>query len=826
MRRLGRHILCLFALTMTARASAGASAVGAVPGNVAIATVGTPAGFDELASARVVLVDFYFGGRKIGEALADARPGLLRFRSPAEVLAMVPELSAAPEVRSRFAGELPTNSSALCSLAKTTDCGTLAPEVIGIIYDEDRFRADIFVNPRFLRTAPSTAGDFLPLPTAPLSLTSAIGVAASGTVGGRAVYNIQNRTVLGFRNARVRTSNSLSSTLGWIVDDLAGEVDRKDLRYSAGLFWAPGSDFTGQRRIIGAGVGTQFDTLADPGAIQGTPLVVFLSQPARIELVVDGRLVTSRTYPAGNNELDTSGLSDGSYPVLVRIHEQNGSVRDERRFFVKNRAIAPAGHPLYFAYAGVLANSRGHRPVDASGTLFYQAGTARRVGNSLAFDLDVLGTQRKTILEAGGWLIARPARIRLAALGSTSGDAGVLLELASTAHGILNFNFDLRRIWSGDGKPLLPLPAYADTFESNQPIGAQLAGGSYTQAVGSIGLRLGNGNLSIVGTYRKDRGLRSDYSIGPSFNWPVAARNGLRILFELSGQRTRTTTAGFAGLRILAGSGAVSMSGTLGQGIDDDRYAPGGGGGRPTGSVAVQYSRQTQGGTVLTGDAGADRDVRTSSVRAGGTMSSRLGSARADLLHKLEGGNGTQYDLSFQSGLAVSAGSLTLGARQAEPSAIVVSVHGDAGDAQFTVLVDDVARGQVKAGQRLSLFVPGYRTYRVRLLPVGAAAVDFDASARRVTLYPGNVQLLDWTARSYFTLIAQAVAADGSPIADALVQTQKSVAETDGSGYFQIDVRRGDAITVDRHGPPACSIKLPQVVVHDDFASIGKVACQ
>jgi hypothetical protein len=790
-----------------------------------IAAVGTPPGFDALAVSRETLVDIYFGDRKVGEALAEIQPGLLQFKSPADVLAAVPSVIATPELNLLVAGELPTNSSALCSLSRTKDCGVLAPAVLGIIYDEERFRVDLFVNPRFLRTAGGSRGEFLPVPSAALSLTSALGVAAAGAVGGRTVYNVQNRTVAAFRNARIRTSNSVASGLGWVVDDFAGEVDSKDLRYSAGMFWAPGSDLIGQRRIIGAGVGTQFDTRADPGAIRGTPLVTFLAQPARVELLVDGRLVSSRSYEAGNQELDTSALPDGSYSVLLRVEEQNGSVREEQRFFVKNAAVPPVHHPVYFAYAGLLANTRAHRPVDPSSTLFYQAGTARRLSNSLAIDAEVLGTQRKAMLEIGGWLMGPPARIRVAALGSTSGDVGLLLQLSSNPERLLNVSFDVRRIWSGDGASLIPLPGYVGTFDPDRPVGAQLATGSYTQAVGSIGLRLGAGNLSLLGSYRRDSRLRSDYSIGPSLNWPVVTRNRLQVTLELSGQRTRGATAAFAGVRILSTAGPLSVVATAGRSVEDHRSGSDDQASRSTGSVSVQYSGES-GGALLTADAGAERDLHSSSLHAGGTLSSRLGDARADILHGLEGRSGTQYDLSFQSGLAISAHSAHLGARQSEPSAIVISVHGDANGARFKVLVDDRPSGEVRMGQHLSLFVPGYRTYRVRVVSVDAAAIDYDPSAREVTLYPGNVQPLEWQARSYVTVVGQAVSIDGSPIVNALVQTEKGVAETDSKGFFQLDVRGGDAVSIARDGASPCQVALPKLTVHNDLASVGKVTCQ
>lgn len=817
MRTLALPFACLLALTINAPARS--EALGA-----RFTAAGTPPGFDALAAPREALVDLYFGNRKVGETFAEIRPGFLRFKSPADVLAAVPSIIATPDLEARIAAGLETNTGALCSLAKTTACGVIAPEVFGIIYDEDRFRVDLFVNPRFLRAQSSPAAEFLPVPTGPISLTSAIGLAAGGAIGGPGSYNIQNRTVIGLRNARIRTSNSLASGLGWVVDDLAGEVDTRTLRYSAGMFWAPGSDLIGERRIIGAGFGTQFDTRSDPDAIRGTPLVLFLPQPARVELIVDGRLASSRSYDAGNQELDTSALPEGSYPVVLRIHDRSGSVRDEQRFFVKNPGIPPVGHPMYFAYAGVLANTRAHHPVDPSRILFYQAGTAIRTSNWLSLDAAVLGTDDKALAQLGGWLIARPARLRLAGLVSTAGDAGLLVQLSSNPGRMLNVSFDVRRVWSRDGSPLIPLPGHLDSFGSDQPLGAQLAIGSYTQAVASLGLRVAGGSLSLLGSYRRDSRQRADYSIGPSLDLPVVTRGGLQLAFELSGQRSRNATAAFAGLRILSVSGPVSVAATVGQSVESIRGDQADSASRATGSVSVQYSHES-GGAVITGEAGADRNLRSSSIRAGTTLSSPLGSARADLLHGIEGRSGTQYDIGFQSGVAISPRSASFGARQTEQSAIVVSVHGDDADARFDVLVDGAPRGQVRTGQRLSLFVAGYRTYHVRLVLADASAVDFDPADRVITLYPGNVEPLDWTIASYVTVVAQAVRSGGTPIADGLVQSGKAIGETDSSGFFQVDVRAGDAVTIVRGGS-TCTVALPNLPVHKDFASLGKVSCQ
>jgi hypothetical protein len=819
MRPFLHPIVWLLALTINAPAvSATASA--------AFTATGTPAGFDELASSRETLVDVYFGDQKVAETLAVTKPGSLQFRSPDEVLAKLQQVIAAPDLRAVFAAELPTNSDLACSRSNAGDCGVLTPQAIGIIYDEDHFRVDVFVNPNFLRRSESGAERYLAAPSASLSLTNALGLNASGTVGGATAFNLQNRTIVGLGNARLRANTSIASNLGLVIDDFVAEIDSKTLRYSGGLFWAPGNEFTGQRRIIGAGVGTQFDTWADQENLHGTPLILFLAQPARVELLVDGRLVSSRSYPAGNIDVDTSALSDGSYSVLLRIHQSNGSVREERRFFVKNAQVPPAGHPIFYAYAGVLANTRRYQPISPSKTLYYQAGTAWRLTNNFALDAAVLGTQHKAILQAGAWFIKGPLRLRAAGLASTSGDAGALLQMSTAGHGPLNISFDLRRIWSRDGKPLIPLGSYANTFDLTPPTGVQLANGSYTQATGSIGWRIGSGYLSLVGSYRKDRNLRADYTIGPSFNWPIVTRNQLQVVLEASAQRTRATTAGFAGVRVLFTSGRMSMLSTVGHSFQSARDGSQPSISRAVSTFTAQYSNGTEDGTMLHLEGGVDRNIATSTLHGGATMSGQFGNLRADVLHNLEGRGGTQYDLAFQSGMALGAHSATWGARDPEQSAIVISVGGDASSATFNVLLDEVVRGQVKVGQRLSLFVPAYHKYKVRLVPTAAVPVSYDTAVHAVTVYPGNVQSLFWRAESFFTVFGQAILPDGTPIPDSLVQTSKGVAQTDAKGYFQIDVRRDDPITIATGDGPACRVSLADVTVKNDFASIGKVVCQ
>lgn len=819
--------LALAALTaiFSAPARAAVAAAAAANGASGHSTMETeaPQGFDDLAQPREVLVDVFFGGTKVGSAVAVARPGFLRFRDPAVVASLVPNLAGTGILAGALSGDLRTHSDLICSQSNRASCGKL-PYSPGIIFDEERFRVDLFVPPGMLRTVPLADKKFLDAPTGSPSLTSTFGVALSGGRGQQTFYNLQDRTIAALGTARVRTDLSYASRLGLLVDDLVAEVDRPNLRYSGGLFWAPGLDLTGRRRIAGFGIGTQFDTRADRESLMGTPLVLFLAQPARVDFLVDGRLVASRSYDAGNNILDTSDLPDGSYPLVLRIQDSSGLVREEQRFFVKTPEVAPVGQPLYFAYAGMLANTRPGHPVSLSNAFYYQAGVARRFSRPLALDLSLIGTQKKAMVEVGGWLLTRVAQVRAAALVSTAGDKALLLQGTSSGQTRLNFSFDLRRVWSRDDQPLIPLPSTIDNIEPDRPTSAQI-GGSYLQATATLGYRIGAAYLSVLASLRHDAHARPDYSVGPVFTWPVLSRNGFQLTLQADAQRTRTTSAASLGFRFIYTGKRMSVTGTGGYASISSRDHSGPSTSRAVGSLSTNYFYEGADRTQLSLDAGVARSIDSTAAHADATVYSRFGNLRADVLDNLEGGGGLGYGLSLQSAVATAGGEVALGARDLDDSAIIVDVAGDAGAADFEVLVNEQPMGHVRAGGRLPIHLQPYRSYTVRISPERAAPVHFDSASRLVTLYPGSVRKLHWTANSYFTVFGQAVAPDGRPVADAMIQAPRSVGESDDNGYFQMDVASNDTLTFTR-GNQSCEVRVSGAKPVNDFVSLKKVVCK
>ena len=784
-------------------------------------TMAAPPGFEDLAAERQLLLDVWFGGRKLGEARVRVAPGLLTFEDPAAVAALVPEVARPLELRQALEGALETNVSRLCGASREKGCGSIEPLAAGVILDEERFRVDLFVNPALLETPDQASDAYLDRPGAAPSLISLFGATLSGSNRGDQSWHVQNRTIAAVGSLRVRSDMSLSSGTGVTIDNLAAEKDLKDWRYIAGIFWAPGTELVGRRRIAGIGATTQLDTLQDRDALSATPLVLALQHQARVELLVDGRLVSSRIYPAGNRLVDTEALPGGSYEVLLRIQEDGLPVRIERRFFSRGTLMAPLGRPQFAAFAGILPSAGPGLSLD-HGDAFYQLSASYRVAPRIGLDASVLGTGRKAILDGGVVWQSGLAQVRLSALLSSSLDYGASIRASSSGKGPLAFSFDLRTIKSRDGRPLMPVASSRGTF-SEDPEAGFGDRGSYTQAIGVASYRLGDANFRLTGLYRRGGTEDSTYSIGASVDMPVIRTGRWDIVVQADVRKSEHELASFLGVRFLLNRGELALSGSAGtihqsgRPGDDERLV---------GEAQLAWARTLANEGQLSTDAAIGRDSDGSYARASAYARTPLVNARADLLHQFGDLATTQYAATLESGFVMSGHGVGMSGREMNDSAVEVSADGIAPGQRFELLVDEVARGTVGADRTTRVFLQPYRSYQIRLRPLGAQAASFDTAARQVTLYPGSVAALHWDVTPLFVLFGQAVDGLGRPVANAEIKGAFGIGRSDGEGYFQIETRSGDVLGFEPASAPACAVTVGKARQRDGYVSGGKVQCR
>jgi len=786
-----------------------------------VLSTSAPEGFEALAGERELVLDAYYGGRKLGPVQVTFSPGLVRLNDPDGLAELVPDVARKAELVRFLSGALPANVALACGRAKPEGCGFLPGGHHGVIVDEERFRLDIFVSPDLLIKPDPRAAQFLPAPENEPSLVSLFGLTASGSSRGGDALHLQNRSIASLGTTRLRSDSSVSTNTGLTFDNLTLEADRGDWRYAGGLFWAPGGDLIGRRKILGVGASTQLDTRQNKEALVGTPVSIFLQQPAKVDLIIDGRIASSRIYPAGNRLVDTTALPDGSYDLIVRIQEDGRPPRQEQRFFSKGSVMAPEGRPLYSVFAGLLPSSGRGLSLDGD-TFFYEASAAFRLSTALGVDAAILGTQDKAILQGGAIYHLPWAQVRLAGLVSSSADYGGVVRISSVGKGPFSMSFDLRKVVSDDGGPLLPVTVSKGTFSEDPEIGFGDRG-SYTQALSILGYHLGQANLRLTGLYRRNASEKANYSIGAAIDLPVVRTSRWDIILQADARRTERDFATFIGTRILINRGNLAFSGSGGLRHQSERP---GANDQLVGEVQAAWYRETPGHSQFAGDVAAGRDVDGSYARASAYARTPLLNARADVLQQFGHHRTTQYAATIDGGIVLGKSGFAIAGREMNDTAVMVTVRGNEADQLFDVLVDEVPRGSLGNGERIALFLEPYKMYDVRLRPRGNGISSFDAASKSVTLYPGNVAAIEWNVTPLVILFGRAVGRDGKAIGNADIIGAHGIGRTDAQGYFQIETNRDEKLRLSRGGQPSCEMMVGALKAVQGLASAGDVTCR
>ncbi|WP_156457496.1 CS1-pili formation C-terminal domain-containing protein [Altererythrobacter sp. Root672] len=792
---------------------------------IPVILVGEPEGFSDLTESQVLLVDVYFGGVRKGEAKISAVPGAVSFLEPAATLALLPELTDRAAVEAALAaGDLPANAALACS--NSTDpaiCGDLDPDVVGVIFDRNHFRLDIFLNPRFIAVNELVADAYLPEPEGGVAMINSIGAVLSGRLGeGSSYYNFQDNIIVGNGERRLRADLSYASELGFGAERIALEWDRPGLRYSAGALWAPGNDLFGRRKLVGAGIETQIDTRLDKDVLSGSPVVVYLQQRARVDIVRDGRVLSSAIYEAGNQQLDTSMLPDGAYDIILRIEEPGQPAREERRFFNKNRRVPSEGRTDFFAFGGMLVDASESHSLDVSNRPYLQGGVAHRLSKSWVVEGGVEATDETATAEVAAVFLSDIVQLRAAAVANLSGTYGGVLQIMSGGYSRLNFNFDLRRIEADefDGGPIVPPGSPGSP--SGLP-GSFWQGGSYSQIGGVVSFSLAS--IRFLGTffYRDDPTQEARYSIGPALEWDVLQKGPFTLTMRGDATATDRGRSGFAGisLRFLgARSSLTGLGGTRASTITGDDLGEG-----PAGAVSASWSPSLGAGELALG-AGLEHQPNRDNIVGSTEFRHRLGTLAGDLVHSEgQGSSATQYSLGLQTTLIAGAGSLQVAGRTTTESMIVAHVKGASKDDRFDVYVDEQVAGSITGAEPFTLSLPPYRAYDVRIRPTGEGLLAYDSASRKVSLYPGTVSNLDWVVSRITIKFGRLTAPDGSPLRGASITGKGVWSETDDNGYFQIEASDNADLEVTLNDGRTYAMTLPTGEVRSGIARLGAIVC-
>ena len=770
-----------------------------------------PPGFEELSKPQRSLVDIYYGNRYLGSQLATYTPQTVRLSDPAAVVRLIGDVNDRTLVTEGLSGDISTNADKICFQQGQADCGLMEPAITSVIFDESRFRVDVFVNRRFLLTRTAEVSKYLPPSDGDYSFMQNFAAAFSGTRGASGEdpnnedYTLYGTSVFAKGENSLYASWDYSKTQQFSMDSFYGQQEFEGVRYRAGLMNSEGFglNFTSDRTLVGVRIGSSDNTRADTSFSGGMPLDVFLPVRGRVEVRRDDRLIASYFLEAGSQQLDTTAFPSGAYDVEIRVvDEQGNQVSNETRFFAKQFDLPPEGEWRYFMEAGqVMDRSTDNALPEATQQMLARGGVSRRLTDTLAATASGAVNSKNGLMELGLFNIGYRYELSPSFMLGSSGAYGVNV-IGRFTFNDLAINASHRQLWNDEYEGTV-----TDTIEDNVTDFPVLLGESFRQTSYSMSTPVYNGNASYrfsenktgeedaVRThtlgYRTSLFRTADFDIDTDFSYSQSEDNKVALLsfnFRLRDDHW-TWRATPKAERTWNGDNKTRS----------ERMR-----------VAATWDDQDIFDSTVRADFGAEAGTGDETYDARLELGNTWGRGDLSLNHVVGDNNSTtSYSASFRSSFMTDGDHIALGGEQSAESALMVNVTGQDGDV-FDVSVNGQRRGYAVVGRPSLVPLPPYEQYTVSITPTGTALYDFDERERTVTLYPGNVVSLDYDAVALQLLFGRLML-NGEPVNSAQIKGGLYPSDTDDLGLFQLELRSDkDAFDIVLDDGQVCTLPVPE----------------
>ncbi|HDK5884927.1 TPA: CS1-pili formation C-terminal domain-containing protein [Klebsiella variicola] len=515
-------------------------------------------------------------------------------------------------------------------------------------------------------------------------------------------------------------------------------------------------------KIYGLSWGNQASSTVFDNSQSATPVIAFLPAAGEVHLTRDGRLLSVQNFAMGNHEVDTRGLPYGIYDVEVEVIV-NGRVVSKRtqrvnKLFSRGRGI---GAPLAWQVWGGSfhmdrwsESGKKTRPAKESWLAGLSTSgsfsTLSWAATGYGYDNQAVGETRLTLPGGFSSVWVNQERTRI----------GDQLRRSDADNRAIGGTLNLNALWS-------KLGTFSVSYNDDRRYNSHYYTADYYQTVysgafGSLGLRAGiqrynNGDSSAnTGKY-----IALDLSL-PLGNWFSAGmthQNGYTMA-NLSARKQFDEGT----IRTIGANLSRAISGDTG----DDKTLSGG--------AYAQFDARYASGTLNVNSA-ADGYVNTNLTASG--------------------------SVGWQ-GKNIAASGRTDG------NAGVIFNTGLEDDGQISARVN--GRIFPLSGKRNYLPLSPYGRYEVELQNSKNSLDSYDIVSGRkshLTLYPGNVAVIEPEVKQMVTVSGRIRAEDGTLLANARINNHIGRTRTDENGEFVMDVdKKYPTIDFSYGGNKTCEVAL------------------
>ena len=776
-----------------------------------------PEGFEALTNMQTTLADFYFGDRLVDSAEVSYNHEYVEITNPVELIRKIPGVLEPEIVAQALSGQISPNIAQICLTGRDTSCGRLSPDIAGVIFNADEFRADIFIDPEYLETRLQAHSKFLPESSSDLGIIQGLTATTSGVTGTQSDsnnYTLYGNTLLGWKENHIVSEWDVSKNNDFSFETLYAERDTQGMLYGAGYLSSSAimtPEFSTNQRLLGVRMGTSSNSRTDSGNVSATPVQFFASGRNRVEVVRDDRLIYSTTVDAGNQELDTSSFPNGAYEITVRVYDGSVLVQEFTRFFVKTMRIPPADELLWYIEGGEIVRRDREKTIPDSADEWLVRGA---IGTRLAerASLTMIGTttseertfEAETYFQGHNWDVSVTGMI-----GNNDAKGAAVDSYVSL--GDVTGNYYFRRLWNNNYDAANALQLLSSSYETHSlSVTSPFMKGYLSYSLNHNVDQDNESTTTNTVTWNKNVWRASSYILNLQFNYSQSNDNKLGLATLTLRNRGRNWSANVRG---------------QGRWEQDDSSS-----GRRSGGGAVDarwYHDDMQNGAAEIGV--AYEDLTADQVLSGDIKyDSSLFGAEFNADHIISGNrdNFTNYNGRASTTLAFNTDSAGIGGSNIAKSAALVSIEGSE-QSTFDVMVNNSPSGFVRGGGTTVMPLSPFATYQVGIRPRGDGLHSYDATTREITLYPGNVETLSFSTSREEVVIGKLVDNDGNALMGQTISADADTVVTDEFGLFQIRIAEGTTtleVAVDNDSP--CTMELPaNYSKRAGIGVVGSVGC-
>ena len=773
---------------------------------------GPPPGFEDLVLPQTTEVDVYYGGDKVGNTLATYTPKSIELTFPDEVTALIPHLIDPAVIIDALSGPLDTHAGSVCLSDLQRDCGIIEPNIAGVIFDESRFHLHVFVNKLQLLPQGIVSNKFLPKNTSDkFTSVSSFSSSFSGE-DGETAYTTGANHIISRGQSRMQTQWDYSNTRDFNLETLSLQNDNSGIAKELGYYNSSTqfSSFTNSLDLLGTRIYGSTRTRADLDYSQATEIFLFLNSRSQIEVFKDGKLIDGGIYDTGNQQLNTLRLPSGSYPITLRITDSSGSTREEQYFFVKSSILPPMDQPLHYLELGILEKdvSNGSLP-DISSAELLRAGTAYRLKNNFGASLEFLHSKDTDLLQSSLAYFGSGYILQNATMIGAEGEWGLHLLGQFRFKGI-SLNMDYRQVES--------------KIDDDEDIDVRILPSDFSQGNMSASIPLSRGNLILRTQYRDRRTEEASTSYGLEYRYPLFHRNRYSIEANLSSFFEEDDYNLQAGIRITKSAPNHNLS------IRPRYLATETDGETDQGPVIFanlnksyedfQYGEFTLGGFISEELERSSAGLRAENISSFGRFDTQI-----EQVDDNERGSFLRYRGVQNTNLLSNDGQLAFGGQRNTDSGVILNIEGPTKNEPFEIFVNGQPRGIAKIGHRTVLPLIAFQTYSISIRSQSDELLHFDEGLRKVTLYPGNVETLDYEVQPITVLITRIELKDGEPASRMRIDNAIGYAVTDQDGWLQAEIIGTKPLEVSKNGVATCKIELPELEIKQGVAFVESLVC-